>query len=341
MSSNLSDSTDISNSPEFKSLESQALIFLHLMKTGGRTLVHILKQNYDKETRFHCSQKPGETLQDLQRMSEEQRRSLQLFYGHIEFGLHELLPQSSTYVTLLRHPVERVISHYYYGFFTEKHYTHDLVNTQNISLTDYMKYGMTELDNGQTRRIAGAMSSQIPFGKCTPELLETAKRNLDEKFLLVGLTERFDEFLLLLGRSLGLKQMLYTRSNVNTQKSASRPITEADRASVLNYNQLDLDLYHYATQKFDQMIEKLGPSFQSELELFQASNQQYAELQSTLARSRRKLQRSRKRLNTSRHHRNTVQTQLSHTQEIVDGAIASPYGQLWQQWSRLKSKLRT
>lgn len=327
-------------SPEINSSDSQALIFLHLMKTGGRTLVHILKQNYVKEARFHCSQKPGERLQDLRNMSEEQRRSLHLFYGHIEFGLHDILPQPSTYVTLLRHPVERVISHYYYGFFTEKHYTHKLVNTQDISLTDYMKYGMTELDNGQTRRIAGAISSQIPFGKCTSELLNIAKKNLDEKFFLVGLTERFDEFLLLLGRSLDLHQILYTRSNVNTKKPASKEITEADRDSVLNYNQLDLELYDYATQKFNQTIEKLGPSFQSELELFQASNQQYADLQKTLSRSRRRLQRARKRLNASRHNRDSVQAQLNDVQRIVEGAIASPYGQLWKQWSRLKSKLR-
>ena len=321
-------------------LETQTLIFLHLMKTGGRTLVHVLKQNSDQNTRFHCSQKPGETLQDLQAMSEEQRRSLHLFYGHIEFGLHATLPQPSTYVTLLRHPVDRVISHYYYGFFTEKHYTHDLVNTKNMSLADYMAYGMTELDNGQTRRIAGSISSTIPFGKCTPELLEIAKKNIDEKFLLIGLTERFDEFLLLLGRSLGLKQILYTRSNVNTRKPGSKQITEVDRASVLKHNQLDLELYRYAAEKFDRLIESFGEPFQSELELFQASNQQYAELQSTLARSRRRLQEARKRLNKSRRNRDKVQSQLNPIQHTVEGAIASPYGQIWQRWSRLKSKIQ-
>ncbi|MGB3492103.1 MAG: sulfotransferase family 2 domain-containing protein [Elainellaceae cyanobacterium] len=321
-------------------LDNQALIFLHLMKTGGRTLVHILKQNYDRDVRFHCSQKEGETLQDLQALSEDQRRSLQLFYGHIEFGLHQTLPQPSTYVTLLRHPVERVVSHYYYGFFTEKHYTHDLVNTQNISLPDYMAYGMTELDNGQTRRIAGSISDRVPFGKCTTELLEIAKQNLDEKFLLAGLTERFDEFLLILGRSLGLHQILYTRSNVNTKKPTSKAITAADRESVLKYNQLDLELYTYATQKFDQLIERLGQPFQSELELFQTSNQQYQDLQATLDRSRQQLQRVRKRRHKARHNRDMIQAQISDIQRTVDGAIASPYGQLWKQWSRLKSTLK-
>lgn len=321
-------------------LDHQALIFLHLMKTGGRTLVHILKQNYERNARFHCSKKPGETLQDLQALSEEQRRSLHLFYGHIEFGLHETLPQSSTYVTLLRHPVERVVSHYYYGFFTDKHYTHELVNTQNMSLTDYMAYGMTELDNGQTRRIAGSMSNHIPFGKCTSELLDIAKQNLDKKFLLAGLTERFDEFLLLLGRSLGLHHVLYTRSNVNTQKPTAQAITADDRDSVLKYNQLDLELYTYATQKFDQLIERLGQPFQSELELFQASNQQYQDLQATLDRSRQQLQRARNRRNKVRHNRDTIQAQLSEIKSTVDGAIASPYGQLWKQWSRIKSALQ-
>lgn len=321
-------------------LDSHALIFLHLMKTGGRTLVHILKQNSDRPSRFHCSQKPGETLADLKAMSEDQRRSLRLFYGHMEFGLHEALPQPSTYITLLRHPLDRVVSHYYYGFFTERHYTHDLVNTKNISLSDYMACGITELDNGQTRRIAGSVARSIPFGQCPPDLLEIAKRNLDERFLLVGLTERFDEFLLLLGRSLPLAQPLYVRSNVNTKKSALKPLTDGDRASVLNYNQLDLQLYDYAAHRFNQKVAELGQPFQQELELFQAANQQYADLQTNLERSRLRLKRARKRLNTSRQQRNRVQSQLNQVEQTVNQAIASPYGLLWRKWSQLKSALK-
>src|SRR5207247_10006754 len=51
---------------------------------------------------------------------------------------------------------------------------------------------LRELDNDHTRRISGMHPA---FGRCTGAMLEVAQRNLEERFSLVGLTERFDEML--------------------------------------------------------------------------------------------------------------------------------------------------
>ena len=37
-----------------------------------------------------------------------------MFKGHMLFGLHAILPQPATYITVVREPVDRVISSFYF-----------------------------------------------------------------------------------------------------------------------------------------------------------------------------------------------------------------------------------
>ena len=64
---------------------------------------------------------------------------------------------------------------------------------ENATLEQFLRAApLRELDNDQTRRISGMHPA---FGRCTGAMLEVAQRNLEERFSLVGLTERFDEML--------------------------------------------------------------------------------------------------------------------------------------------------
>ena len=40
---------------------------------------------------------------------------MQVFKGHMPFGIHKRLPQDYTYITFLRDPIERVVSAYYFA----------------------------------------------------------------------------------------------------------------------------------------------------------------------------------------------------------------------------------
>ena len=48
-----------------------------------------------------------------------------------------------------------------------------------------------------------------PFGEVTDEMLEQAKHNLRDDIVYFGLTERFDESLVLAKRRLGFRSILY------------------------------------------------------------------------------------------------------------------------------------
>ena len=65
---------------------------------------------------------------------------------------------------------------------------------------------------GQLGAISGDLDT--PFGACTSDMLERAKRHIEERFSFVGITERFDESLVLLRRTFAWKPPYYVAANV-------------------------------------------------------------------------------------------------------------------------------
>jgi hypothetical protein len=67
-----------------------------------------------------------------------------------------------------------------------------------MSLDDYVCSGITtEMDNDQVRLISG-VGGQIKFGECSRKHLEDAQENIRNHFCMAGISERFDETLLLI-----------------------------------------------------------------------------------------------------------------------------------------------
>src|SRR5438132_8576964 len=102
-----------------------------------------------------------------------------------------------------------------------------------------------ELDNGQVRRISGM---KAPFGQCTAEMLAKAKQNIERYFSFVGLTDYFDESLLLLKRILGWrKPPFYIKAKVSPAESEQGKV---DLKLIEAHNELDSALYDYAEARF-------------------------------------------------------------------------------------------
>jgi hypothetical protein len=228
------------------------VLFLHVPKAGGQTLgevvyahtrdatapddgvlkggVAYLGYGFLKEQPLAV---PGHVLPLLR------RADLRAVIGHFWYGLHEHVARPAVYITALRDPVERVLSLYYY---TRLH--------DSTTLDAFVaEPPFREVDNDQTRRIAGA---DPEIGGCTPAMLDAAKENL-RRFAVAGTIERLDETLALLQRTLGWRGPVaaYPR-NVNPERPAASALPRATIAAIRRRNELDEELWRYASELMDE-----------------------------------------------------------------------------------------
>ena len=244
------------------------LIFLHLPKTAGKTLLGIIERQYSSQAILSLySSSFGE---EIKTMPRNQIAMKQLMIGHFYFGVHLLLPGLSTYLTMLRDPVDRIISHYYFVRSDPTHYLHPL--SQQLSLGEYvMACNRLEPNNDQTRMLAG-QKYLTNSGEWSPEMLPVAKQNLRDHFSFVGLTEEFDRSLLLIKHLCGWKMPFYLSKNVTRHRPRKEKISKETLQVIQAYNKLDMELYSYGKVLFQRQLCSLENVIENELRLFQILN---------------------------------------------------------------------
>jgi hypothetical protein len=257
-------------------MSSNTILFLHLHRTGGTTLNKIIEDIYQEYEVYHIKGKPyREFVQKLKNQPDKQKSKYRVIKGHHFFGLHESLPQNSAYVTMVREPFKRVLSLYYWAMERPNFPGHKRIVQENINFETYMQGKNAVLDNGMTRHIAGYDLDRIPYGQCGTDLLTIAKKNIKKYFLAVGLTEFFDESLLLFKRTLGWQKMpLYKKYHVTKNKPPKIEVSNSVYNRIKRCIELDLELYQYIKERFMNQISKMGQDFQAEIQMFKKMNKQ-------------------------------------------------------------------
>ncbi len=230
----------------------QTVIFLHIPKTAGTSLQQLINRQFSTKLVYELDNRDArKSMEIFQNIPNEEKKQYKVVLGHMWFGLHNFMPQSSTYITILREPIDRVISHYYFVNRRPDHYLYETVKSKNLTLKQYVETKLsTELNNGQTRLLSGEMDEEkYPFGKCSQKMLERAKKNLKKHFSIVGIQEEFDDTLLLIQKILNWK-ISYIKENVTQNRPWMDEIPKETIELIKNYNRLDIELYNYAQKIF-------------------------------------------------------------------------------------------
>lgn len=230
-------------------MDREALIFLHIPKTAGTTLNRIIEWQYSPFAIFTVDPyRIRATAKRLKRLSEERRRRLRVVRGHLLYGIHEFLPHGATYITMLREPVARVLSAYYFVLRRPLNPLHRKLKREKLSIEDCLRL-FPERQNLQCRFIAG-----VEDGAGDDErLLDIAKENLTKSFSVVGISERFEESLMLMAKTFDWKVLSYENHKV----AKRRPQIDPGTAEMIReHNRLDLELYEFGKGLFEESLQK-------------------------------------------------------------------------------------
>jgi hypothetical protein len=248
-------------------------IFLHIPKTAGTTLVRILHRQYAKTGYVWI--KAGTSFENakLQVMRGRGER-FGLVHGHVPFGIHDAINRPVRYFTLVRDPVDRVLSHYYFARSHPAHRLYREITEKGMTLRDYVMSGITEeLANGQTAMLAG-QERDTPRGDAS--LLDQAQVNVTRHFAAVGVTEDFDRTIVLFKLALGWRRpLVYESVNVTAGRPGAKAVDEETLAAIRSQNRLDELLYRFIRDRFRWAVANNEGPVRRELRVLRLSNAAY------------------------------------------------------------------
>ncbi|MEM9916856.1 MAG: sulfotransferase family 2 domain-containing protein [Bacteroidota bacterium] len=209
------------------------LLSVHIPKTAGTSFRNILKQVYGEQAvlRLDISLKDG-----VLRLNEQESQAnalpahTQVVHGHFSpallrqrFDLRGDIPM----ITWLRHPVERVISNYFYlekrlqEELQEEAKGLDILRKMQRSLMEYARDEVNR--NRQHKFLDGIRLSELAF---------------------VGIQEHYSDDLLALAQLFDWPAFEELHHNRTAQKR--RAVSEAERSEIAQLNALDMALYEEA-----------------------------------------------------------------------------------------------
>lgn len=250
--------------------QSGLLAFVHIPKTAGGTVVNMLGSAYSRRA-LHDSGNyvvgPDKAVSKLSRRNGGwlgwEQRGGRVTAGHVPYAVYrQYLPQGARYMTFLRDPIHRVMSHYHAHIHHKRlegggDRSRDVRKPLTRSIEEALELGLPMVCNLSTRFLCG---DPVAMRRLPESALDEAKANLGE-FAFVGIQERFEESMVLLQRLLDLELTPYVNRHVSVGPSPVEDLTTEQRQLILEHNRLDAELYSFACERFQEAVGAAGDDF--------------------------------------------------------------------------------
>jgi hypothetical protein len=218
---------------------SDTVLFMHIPKTAGTAFREAIVGNYRaSQIAYLYPDPPGFLFCEFGSLPLEQRARFRLVFGHYHYGVHRFLPQKSSYISIVRDPVRRVISHFRHLIEPEK----GPGSASPSLLAELLEGGtMVNLDNLMVRCFSGVVKADVPPGRVNRDVYDLAVHNLRSGFKFVGYQERSDEAYAALQGRFGWNRR--AALEVVNRGGSDDGSFESVRKTIEHFNRWDCELY--------------------------------------------------------------------------------------------------
>ena len=218
------------------------ILFDHLPKCGGTSLIDFLESNFLKRKTYAIDgPNTRDNIYKFMEFSERQRYGYDLVYGHMANDLFSYVHPDMLKITVLRHPVSRIISHYYHVKRNPNHYLHRYAKGKKIS--DYVCCDCTtELSNWYVLHFSGLTFQDLVINP--DDVIDRAFNNASS-YVLIGFLDSYNLFVHQLCcianlKYSNLKKINFNKSNIfdNISSFEIDLISEKNKYDIVFYNKL-------------------------------------------------------------------------------------------------------
>jgi hypothetical protein len=217
----------------------EVLFFVHIPKCAGSSFRQVLKHWFGRTALFLDTHEASELEQAVARLGRPPRA----IAGHMPFGLHGGLKVRPCYVSLVRHPLDRLVSIYQHAQRTPSNPMHAAA-----ARLDFEAFYHFALHDPRARgRTLGVQCYFLSRART----FEGAREVIDRSYALLAPTDRYESFVEACAERFGRQAVLPPPRNVSPDgpiegevRSLLERRVEADHAE-------DLRLYRYVSETFD------------------------------------------------------------------------------------------
>jgi hypothetical protein len=260
------------------------VIYHHIAKTGGTSLRKVVQANYRGKALLELYGPNRGYVDWYERyyssLSPKRKASIQCIAAHSAHYIIPVIDRPFRVFTLLRNPVDRVISLYYFTRILAKQGAGKgsemgiMLDTLGWNLADiYINAGLkgriapeqrpllAPFFNGQSRAILGPHldATVMPFEQGEPAVMDVFQTTLNDvinRHYELGITESYETSVRYFARIFRWRRVFFQHKNQTKNRPKVEDIPIDVREMILSFNQMDATLHQKAERTLRLRIEK-------------------------------------------------------------------------------------